>query len=434
MSLLVVGMSHRTAPTELLERATLPASSLSEMLALLTASDSVNEAAVLSTCNRIEVYVDAATFHGGVDEVSALIGKFAGLVREELTSHLYVHHDARAVAHVFSVASGLDSMVVGEAQILGQLRTAYNAAREEGATGRVLNELLSHALRVGKRAHAQTGIDRLGISLVSAGLALADSSTPTADSCRAVIVGAGSTGSLAAATLQRRGYSSITIANRTLARAQELAGRVAGNAVGLESLAAALADADVVVTTTAAPGWILSRDQLEAVMATRRDRPLTILDLALPRDVEPSAADLAGVRIVDLDTIRADAEQTQVADEVEAVRTIVTAEVADFLSWQQAQTVAPTVVALRSKAEALVNEELQRLSARLPELTDAQREAVEQAVRRVVDKLLHSPTVRVKQLAAGADGSGYANALRELFELGPDVIDAVSSPFPGELP
>ena len=435
MSLLIIGMNHRTAPTELLEKASLPAASLPEILALLTSGDAVNEAAVLSTCNRTEVYVDAATFHGGVDEVSSLLGKFAGVAREELTAHLYVHHDARAVAHVFSVASGLDSMVVGESQILGQLRGAFNIAREEGQTGRVLNELLSHALRVGKRAHAQTGIDRLGISLVSAGLALADSTTPTADACRAVVVGAGSTGSLAAATLQRRGYSSITIANRTVANAQSLADQVAGTAIGLDALASAIADADVVVATTAAPGWVLTRDQVEAAMLGRPDRPLTILDLALPRDVEPAAAEVEGVHIVDLDTIRTAAEREPVVDEVDAVRGIVTSEVADFLAWQQAQSVAPTVVALRSKAEALVTDELARLTTRLPELTDAQREAVEQAVRRVVDKLLHSPTVRVKQLAAGADGSGYATALRELFELGPDVIDAVSSPFPaGELP
>ena len=426
MSLLVIGMSHRTAPTPLLESASVPVDAVPEVLHLLCASESINEAAILSTCNRVEVYVDSTTFHGGVDEVTAVFGKVTGLSRDELRDHLYVHHDARAIAHVFNVACGLDSMVIGESQILGQLRAAFNTAREQAATGRVLGELLSHALRVGKRAHSETGIDRHGRSLVSAGLDLAPASG------HALVIGAGSTGALAAATLERRHITSIDVANRSADAAAILAATTGGRAWSLEELPAALAAADIVVTATGAAGYVLTEALLKTVMATRPDRPLTVIDLALPRDVEPSVATIAGVNVVDLEVIQGSLAVITAEADVDAVHAIVGDEVTAFLTWQQAQAVAPTVVALRTKADAVVRDEVARLFSRQSELTDEQREAVELTVRRVVDKLLHSPTVRVKQLTSESSGADYATALRELFDLEPEVIESVSAVFPGE--
>lgn len=428
MSLLVIGLSHRSATTDVLESASIPSERVAEVLDMLHSSESINEAALLSTCNRVEVYVESTTFHGGVDDVTAVFGKITGLGREDLRDHLYVHHDARAIAHIFNVACGLDSMVVGESQILGQLRNAHNVAREQSAIGRILGELLSHALRVGKRAHSETGIDRHGQSLVAAAL---DMATGTADGS-ALVIGAGSTGALAATTLERRGVTAIDVANRSADAGARLAATTGGRAFSLDQLATALADVDLVVTATGASGYVVTHDLVSAAMAGRASRPLTVIDLALPRDVEPGVGELPGVTVIDLDVIRASHAVFAADGDVDAVREIVASEVTGFLTWQQAQSVAPTVVALRSKAEAVVRDEVARLFSRQPELSEPQRDAVEQTVRRVVEKLLHSPTVRVKQLSSDASGADYATALRELFELEPEVVESVSTVFPGE--
>jgi glutamyl-tRNA reductase len=414
MSVLVVGISHRSAPVSLLEQVTVGVGT-PDVLADLRTSGPLGEAVVLSTCNRVEVYADTEGFHAGVDAVSDLLARLSGVPLDELKRHLYVHWEGQAVLHLFQVACGLDSMVVGESQILGQLRRAYATARDGGA-GPTLHELFQKALKVGKRAHSETGIDEAGRSLVTVGLERAVEAVGPLDGRRVLVVGAGSMGALAGATLRRGGAGEVVVANRTLDRAQRLAEHLDGRGIGLDELDAALVDADVVVSSTGATGIVLTRELVERAVDKRDGRPLAILDLALPRDVEAGVRDLPGVTLVDLEMLQQVLATTGADADVEAVRGIVTQEVGDFLAWQRAAKIAPTVVALRSRAEEVVESELTRLTGRV-ELDDAARAEVQATVRRVVDKLLHTPTVRVKELAEAPEGLSYADALRELFGL-----------------
>ena len=432
MSVLTVGLSHRSAPVQALERAALSPDAVGKLLRDAVTGDFASEAVVVSTCNRVEVYAEVDKFHPGVAALSELLARHAAVPLDELTPHLYVHYEERAVHHLFSVAAGLDSMVVGEAQILGQVKQALRAAQEEGAAGRVLNELVQHALRVGKRAHTETNIDSAGQSLVTVGLELGDVALEGIAGRRALVVGAGSMSALAAATLHRAGAGEIVVVNRTLAHGQRLAAQVGGRAVPLEGLEDALADADVVVSCTGALGVDVPEQMVRAARARRGDAPQFLLDLALPRDVELSVRDLDRVAVVDLERLAHILQGDERAADVEAVGRIVEEEVSAFLGWQRAVTVAPTVVALRSMAAEVVTSELSRLAGRLPDLGEREREEIGQTVRRVVDKLLHAPTVRVKALAVEPGGDSYAAALRELFGLDPAAVEAVTKPQPLE--
>ncbi|MEU8197496.1 glutamyl-tRNA reductase [Microbispora amethystogenes] len=425
MSILVVGLSHRTTPVALLERVTVSGDALVKLLHDLQADENVSEALVVSTCNRVEVYAAVDRFHGGLGAVTGLLAAHSGLPHERLAPHLYVHYEDRAVQHLFTVACGLDSMVVGEGQILGQIRTALRLAQEEGTAGTTLNELAQHALRAGKRAHADTGIDRAGASLVGVGLTLAERVLGPIAGRRALVVGAGSMSALSAATLSRAGVTDIVIANRTRERAERLAETVGGRAADLAGIPAELAAADLVISCVGAGTRTIDPEMIGA-----RERPLFLLDLALPHDVDPGVRDLPGVTLVDLESMQQDGVG-DVADggRAEAIREvgrIVTEEVTAYLHAERAALVTPTVVALRSKAAGVVEAEMGRLMARLPGLDGRTRDEVTQTVRRVVDKLLHEPTVRVKRLAAAPGGDQYAEALRELFGLAPNAPDAVS--------
>jgi glutamyl-tRNA reductase len=426
MSVLVVGLSHRSAPVDLLERAALPAEGVTKLLADVLASDHATEAFVLSTCNRVEVYAEVDKFHGGLAQASELLARRAGIDLDELTPHLYVHYEDRAVSHLFSVACGLDSMVVGESQVLGQVRLALRTAQDAGAAGRQLGALAQQALRVGKRARTETGIDRAGRSLVTAGLEVAGQVLGPLDGSEVLVVGAGAMSALAATVVAQGGAARVVVANRTLERAERVAAAVGGEAVPLDLLPGALASADLVVSCTGAVGHVLDTELLRTAVAGRPDRPLVVLDLALPRDVDPAAHDLPGVTVVDLETLAGALATSEHAADVEATREIVVEEVAAFLGWQRAVSVAPTVVALRDMADAVVRAELVRLSGRLPELDPHARAEIEQTVTRVVDKLLHAPTVRVKQLAEEPGGQSYADALNKLFGLDPKAVEAVT--------
>jgi glutamyl-tRNA reductase len=435
MSLLVVGLSHRSAPVSVLERAALAEDTKVKLLHDAVAAEPAAEAAILSTCNRIELYADVDKFHAGVAELSTLLADHSGVPLEELTPYLYVHYEDRAVHHLFSVACGLDSMVVGEGQILGQIKDTLSTGQEQHTAGRLLNDLFQQSLRVGKRAHSETGIDRAGQSLVTFGLdQLAqaiggvDSFADWAKDKRALVIGAGSMSSLAANTLARAGVSEIVVANRTHARAARLAEAVGGRAVRMDDLAAELPHADIVVSCTGATGQVIDAETVARALASRTSQsPIGLLDLAMPRDTDPAAGALDGAHLVDLETIGTAAQDAPMAADVDTVRKIVSAEVAAFGAAQRAAHITPTVIALRSMAADLVASELARLDGRLPDLDDRERAEVSQTVRRVVDKLLHAPTVRVKQLAGEPGGAGYADALRELFDLDPQAVAAVSS-------
>ncbi|MER8073511.1 glutamyl-tRNA reductase [Streptomyces sp. NPDC094034] len=436
MSLLVVGVSHRSAPVSVLERASLATDTQIKLLQDSLAAEPATEAAVLATCNRIELYADVDKFHAGVAELSTLLARHSGVGLEELTPYLYVHYEDRAVHHLFSVACGLDSMVVGEGQILGQIKDALALGQELHTAGRLLNDLFQQALRVGKRAHSETGIDRAGQSLVTFGLeqlAAGAAVDAWAKKKRALVIGAGSMSSLAAATLARLGVDEIVIANRTAARADRLvqiltepgSTGVLARAVDMTALADELPRADVVVSCTGATGLVLTYGAVETALH-RRTTQLALLDLAMPRDIDAAVHRLGGVRFVDIESLAEASADAPMAADVDQVRTIVSDEVAAFGAAQRAAHITPTVVALRAMAADVVSSEVARLEGRLPGLDDKQRAEITRTVRRVVDKLLHAPTVRVKQLAGEPGGAGYADALRELFDLDPQTVAAVS--------
>lgn len=568
MSLLVVGLSHRSAPVSVLERASLGMDAQSKLLRDTVAAEPAAEGAVLATCNRIELYADVDKFHAGVAELSTLLAQHSGVGLEELTPYLYVHYEDRAVHHLFSVACGLDSMVVGEGQVLGQIKDSLARAQEMHTAGRLLNDLFQQALRVGKRAHSETGIDRAGQSLVTFGLEQLALGAPVetwADAKKALVIGAGSMSSLAAATLARAGVAEIVIANRTPDRAERLVQiltegddtNVLARAVPMTSVPFELTRADVVVSCTGATGLVLTGDAIAAGVESRtgeqrvvvdldgvedlgdaavrtplpptsagtdedcpldlsavppgfsvmgeaavagmdaatleqhatwaagttvdrrqngknggtgqsgqagrggleadaeligalaaaasaagripeRRRPepvaepprpepvLFLLDLAMPRDIDAAAHRLAGVRLVDIESLADASADAPMAADVDQVRRIVSDEVAAFGAAQRAARITPTVVALRTMAADVVAGEIARLEGRLPGLDDKHRAEITQTVRRVVDKLLHAPTVRVKQLAAEPGGAGYADALRTLFDLEPETVASVS--------
>ncbi|TQK52666.1 glutamyl-tRNA reductase [Streptomyces sp. SLBN-118] len=546
MSLLVVGLSHRSAPVSVLERASLSADAQVKLLQDTLAAEPATEAAVLATCNRIELYADVDKFHAGVAELSTLLAQHSGVGLEELTPYLYVHYEDRAVHHLFSVACGLDSMVVGEGQILGQIKDALALGQELHTAGRLINDFFQQALRVGKRAHSETGIDRAGQSLVTFGLEqLADGADVEewAADKRVLVIGAGSMSSLAATTLARLGVRELVIANRTLERAERLAAAlgepsgVTARAVPMDGLAGELTRADAVVSCTGATGLVLTAESIAAALAvapsaqdtgagdrlrapdgslvarlaaaaardgrvadkslagtsfgdtgvsntgtddadsgrgsegradsgpddacpvepdgrhadelaqhgawvdnavrsrtasgprtTRADGDVRIalLDLAMPRDIDGAVHRLAGVRLVDIESLAEASADAPMAADVDQVRRIVSDEVAAFGAAQRAAHITPTVVALRTMAADVVAGEIARLEGRLTGLDEKQRAEINQTVRRVVDKLLHAPTVRVKQLAGEPGGAGYADALRTLFDLDPETVASVS--------
>ncbi|WP_448617405.1 glutamyl-tRNA reductase [Geodermatophilus sp. URMC 65] len=432
MSLLAVGVSHQTAPVALLEQFAMGADDTVKALHELIGSDHVSEAIVLATCNRVEVFAEVDRFHGGVTDVSRVLARQAGATVEELSPYVTVHYEDQAVAHLFTVAAGLDSMVVGETQVLGQLRNAYALAREQGTVGRAMHPVAQRALRVGKRVHSETGIDKAGASLVSVSLDRAEERIGSLVGRPVLVVGAGSMGALAATTLARRG-AAVTVSSRTSAHAQRLATAVEGRAAHLADLPAEISAADVLVTCTGARGTVIGTEVVAGAMRSRvgsagPDRPLVVIDLALPRDVDPGVAALPGVHVVDLALLQGErgadgraSASPVAADDVAAAHALIEAETALLRAERQAAAVAPTVSALRSQAAEVVDAELLRLSARLPDLDARARAEVTRTVRRVVDKLLHEPTVRVKELASAPGGVDYADALRALFGLGIDA-------------
>jgi glutamyl-tRNA reductase len=413
VNILVVGVSHRTADVPVLERVTLAPGELTGLLARLLAQPYLREALVVSTCNRVEVYAVVASFHGGLSDIGTVLAERAGVPVADLADRLYAHYGSDAVRHAYRVAAGLDSMVVGESQILGQFRDAYSAAAEHGAIGRMLHELAQQALRVGKRVHAETDIDRAGQNVVSAALDLGLAGG-SASGRKALVVGAGAMGALSLATLHRAGVIDLLITNRTAAKAVHLAVGYGATAVPFNDLPAVLAEVDIVVSATASAGRVITE-------VPPRTTPLIILDLAVPHDVEPSVGEHPAVTLIDIDRLRAAGTAAAVSD-VAIAEDIVAAEVDAFVAWQRGSDVAPTVAALRTRADDVVAAELRRLSTRTAGLTAEQRAEIAKSMHRIVQRLLHEPTVRVRQRAAEPGGEAYTNLLRDLFDL-PESLD-----------
>lgn len=440
MSVLLVGVSHRSAPVSVLEKVAITDADRPKLIDKMLASSHISEAMIVSTCNRVEVYAVVDAFHGGLAEVGELLTRHSGLAMPDLTKHAYVRYSEAAAEHLFAVASGLDSMVVGEQQVLSQIRGAYATADAQQAVGRTLHELAQHALRVGKRVHSETGIDRAGASVVSVALDRAGQVLGDLAGRTAVVVGAGAMGGLSVAHLARAGIGRIIVVNRTIERARRLAEIAASygvesSALELDRLHEAMSAADVVLSCTGAVGAVVTLADTHRALADRDraefpagDRPLVFCDLGLPRDVEPAVAGLPGVAVIDIESLQRDPAAGAAADDTAAARSIVAEELAKYLAGQRMAEVTPTVAALRQRAAEVVEAELLRLDSRLPGLAEPERDEVARTVRRVVDKLLHAPTVRVKQLASTPGGDSYAEALRELFELKPGAAQAVAAP------
>ena len=424
MTLVVVGVSHRSAPFNLLDRLATDDAGAQTLVTESLASDHVAEAMVLATCNRVEVYADVDRFHGAVEDLGHVLSKASGVPMTELGAHLYVHYDARAVHHLMSVSAGLDSMVIGEQQILGQVRQAHKDARDHGALGRELHALTQAALRVGKRVHSETGIDRHGASVVSVGLDEAAAVLGSLAGIDAVVVGAGAMSSLAINHLRLAGVKSITVVNRTRANAEALSveaatqGDMPVRTAELSELQAAIADAELIVACTGSSDVVIAADQVS------QGPQRVFLDLALPHDIDPEIAGIPGCTLITLASLAAGVSRHSDAEGEAA--SIVDEEARRFVVERAAVTVQPLVVSLRAQADGILEREVQRLRLRLPELGDREAAEVERAMRRALSALLHNPTVKIKELAADPEGERLAAAVRALFDLDPESVQVIS--------
>ncbi|MCZ7529450.1 MAG: glutamyl-tRNA reductase [Acidimicrobiia bacterium] len=437
MSLIVVGLNHRTAPVDVLERAAVSRTDLPKALLDLTQRDHLSEVVLLSTCNRTEVYARCTKFHAAVDDVRLSILRHAGLSDDVLSEHLYTYYDDAAVAHLFGVAAGVDSMIVGEGEILGQVRDAWLAAEDEGCTGTALARTFRQSVEVGKRARTETTIGQRKVSIASAAVELASRYLTSLEGKRILVLGAGEVGEGMAVALAGSSVRDVIVANRSPERADALATRVGGRAVSLDDARGALHEVDVLLASTAATDLMLERSDVESLMQSRPHRPLLVVDVAVPRDVDPGVAEVEGVTLLDIDDLKAFAEDSmeQRRGEVGTVRAIITDELDRYRAERSAREVAPLITVLRERAEEIRRAELARWGSQLDVLDPAQREAIDAVTRGLVNKLLHEPTVRVKE-AAGSDNSEiFVDALRALFDLphtpaGDDLPDTLPDTLP----
>jgi glutamyl-tRNA reductase len=416
VSVVVIGLNHRTVPLDLLERMTVADADLPKALADLAGRDHVSEAVVLSTCNRTEVYAAVERFHPAYADIREFLSRLAFLPPEAFGDHLYAHYDEAAAGHLFAVAAGIDSAVLGESEILGQVRTAWERSLEEGTSGPALNMLFRHAVEVGKRARTETAIGQNVASVSQAAVAMAAERLEGLAGRSVLVLGAGEMGEGMVRSLVQAGADPVRVANRTWERSVDLAHRSGATAIHLDDLPSALVDIDLLLTSTGATSIIVEHGDVEPVIASRAGRPLLIVDIAVPRDVDSAAGDLPGVTLLDMDDLRSYAE-TGLAErrrEVAAVRAIVEEEVERFLEHSTAREVAPLITALREKVEDLRQAELARMAG---PLDDQQRQALDAATRAALAKLLHEPTVALKDAAGTPRGERLAEALRELFDL-----------------
>lgn len=423
MPVLALGVSFRRAPVELLERLSFPQEDLPKAYHHLASLEAVEEAVILSTCNRVEVYAGVPRYHQGFLDLKRFLSESRDVPADQFAEPLYAHYEDDAAEHVFSVAAGIDSMVLGEPQIQSQVRQALRWAQGERAAGPILTTLYREALRVGRRARRETGIESSPAAFVEAGATLASAHLGGLNGRSVLVIGAGEMSALAIRALRDRGVGSVTILNRTPERAARLARRSGGTAhEGMGRLEAELSRADLVVSSTGATGLVLPEELVGRAISARR-RPLFLLDLAVPRDVDPAAGELPGVRVADIDDLREGLSERrdELRAEVDRVRAIVAQETERFGRRQREARLAPLIKALHRRGDEIRAREIRRLASRLRGLSDRDRRAVEALAAGVVAKLLHDPVVRLKEGAGTAEGEAHARALAELFDL--DVED-----------
>lgn len=418
MSILVIGVNHRTGPLPLLERLTIAPHDLAKRVSGLAQRDNVREATIVSTCNRTEVYVIAERFHGAYADVCDFLCELGELDIDELTPHLFSEHDDAAVAHLFEVAAGLDSAVLGEGEILGQIRTAWEVARDEAAARSGMNLLMRTAVETGKRARTETAIGQGTASVSHAAVEMLTDVVGDLSGKNVVVLGAGSMGEGVAVALHKSGGADIVVVNRSPERGAALAERVGASAIGFDRLDGVLSAADIVIASTGSGEPVVTVELLERARAGR-DRPLHIIDIAVPRDVEAGVAALDGVAVMDIDDLRdwADRGRARRAKEAELVQRIVAEEVENFTVEQIARQAAPLVASMRQAAEAVRVAELERFANRLADVSESDRDTVEALTKAIVSKLLHEPSVRLKSDAGTPQGDRNAAAVRDLFGL-----------------
>jgi glutamyl-tRNA reductase len=422
VSVVVVGLNQRTTPLSVLEPMTVAPARMGKALSDLLARDHLSEVVVVSTCLRIEVYAVASRFHGAMGDIRNFMSEWSGIPPEQFSDQLYSYYDEAAAAHLFKVAAGLDSAVLGESEILGQVGDAWTAARDESAAGPVLSILFRHALEAGKRVRSETAIARGTTSLSQAAVALAGAQLGTLSGKTTLVLGAGEMGeAMAQALAGALEEGQLLVVNRTWSRAIELAARCGGRAIEWSALPAALVQADVLLASTGSPDLLLEAGDVEPLLGARQDRPLLIVDIAVPRDVDPAVGSLPGVTLLDMDDLTASAAVAMAGrrGEVPKAERIVAEEVDRYLDVAAQRHVAPLVAALHDRGEEIRAGELTRFRARLAGLGPEQTRAVEALTRRIVAKLLHDPTVRVKSAAGTPAGEQLAQGLRELFSLDP---------------
>ena len=417
--LLALGVSHKTAPIALRERLALPEGRATAVLSELTAHESIREAVAISTCNRTELYLIASEAVAAESAALTVLAREAGIRPTELTEWLYSFREREAVRHLFGVAAGLDSMIVGEAEIQGQVKRAYELALVEGATGPITNQLFRQALAAGKRVRTETAVGRSRLSISSVAVELAVEMLGDLTTRRVLVLGAGENGELTARALRQRGVHTVFVANRRYDRAIGLAQRFGGSAVRFEDLPTELAKADIVVTCTSSPHQIVGREELELMSAERGEAPLVLIDIAVPRDVDPRVRDLPGVVLFDMDDLQRAVAQRRSVREAEAAhaRTLVDEQVERFERWLASLDVVPTIAALRERGEAVVEAVLSENESRWEALSEADRERLRVMARAVVARILHEPTLRLKGVAGEDSSYVYVQALRELFAL-----------------
>jgi glutamyl-tRNA reductase len=421
MSIVVVGLNHKTAPVDLLERLSISEERLTKALHQLATYEHVLEGALLSTCNRIEAYAVVSKFHGGAQDLRNFFAEFCHVAPEDFADALYTYHDENALRHLFRVAAGIDSMVVGESEILGQVRRAYQRAADEGLVHRVLGAAFRQALRVGKRARTETSIGHNPVSVSSAAVELARRAWPhgSLDGRKVAIVGAGKMGRLAAQALAASGAGDVTVVNRTEERGRDLAERFGATSRPFDDLEDVLRVSDIVICSTLSAQTVIDVPLVERARRGRADDPLFVVDIAVPRDVDAAVGTLPGVVLRDIDDLRGVVEGSLGArlGEVGRVEELIADELDRFSQWQRSTEIAPTAAALVTKAEALRTAEMERIAPHLETMTQAQRDAVDHLSRRMDAKLLHAPLKSARELAGSKQGQMSLTALRELFEL-----------------
>ncbi|MBF0171338.1 MAG: glutamyl-tRNA reductase [Nitrospinae bacterium] len=420
MNLVVLGLNHKTAPVEVREKLSIPENKIGENIRLLQAkSPEALESVILSTCNRVEFYTRVTDVKQGVEALKSFLCEYHEIPREELDKSIYLYTLDEAVEHLFRVASSLDSMVLGEPQILGQVKSAYKAARELSATGTVLNQLFERSFSVAKRVRNETGIAENAVSISYAAVELAQKIFGDLSGKTVMLIGAGEMIELATKHLVAKGVKTVLVSNRTYERAVELARQFSGEAIRFDDLHDELRRCDIVISSTGAPHFVVRRELAEAVIAERGQRPIFFIDIAVPRDIEPSVNDIDNCYVYDIDDLQqvVSANMAEREKEAERAAQIVRAEVGQFLSWLDELELTPTIIALREKMEVTRKRELAKTMKRLAHLSDADKEAVERLSTSLMAKAVHDPIVAVKQAAPTDEGTHLLQALRRLYGL-----------------